>query len=71
MSKIEEIEAAIEGLPPDDFIRLREWVQRRFDDQWDLQFEADVAAGRLNRLANQAISEHRSGRSTPFPPNGK
>ena len=67
MSSIQEIEKAIANLPRKDFLRLRERIQRRFDDQWDEQFEKDVAAGRLDRLGEQALAEHRVGRSTPFP----
>ena len=67
MSSIQEIEEAIANLPREDFVRLRERIQQRFDDQWDEQFEKDVAAGRLDRLGEQALAEHRAGRSTPFP----
>lgn len=67
MSTIQEIEEAIANLPREDFLRLRERIQERFDDQWDEQFEKDVAAGRLDRFGEQALAEHRAGRSTPFP----
>ena len=67
MSSIQEIEAAIEALPAGQFLLLREHIQRRFDQQWDRQFEEDVASGRLDAVAAAAIAEHRAGRSTPFP----
>ena len=68
MSSVEAIETAIASLPREDFLRLREWVQHRFDDQWDRQFEQDVVAGKLDQLGQQALAEHRAGISTPFPP---
>jgi hypothetical protein len=71
MSSIQEIEEAIAKLPREDFVRLRERIQQRFDDEWDEQFEKDVAAGRLDRFGEQALSEHRAGRSTPFPADEK
>jgi hypothetical protein len=71
MSGIQEIEQAIAKLPTNDFFRLREQVQRRFDEEWDVQFEKDVKAGKLDRIAAQAIAEHRAGRSTSFPPDAQ
>ena len=67
MSSIQEIEAAIAQLPSEEFFRLRATIQQRFDDEWDEQFAKDVATGRLDTLGEQAIAEHRAGRSTPFP----
>jgi hypothetical protein len=62
MSTIEQIEAAIQKLPREDFFRLHEWIRHRFDDQWDQQMEEDANAGRLDAIAQQALAEHRSGR---------
>jgi hypothetical protein len=38
-----------------------------FDDEWDREIEADAEAGRLDRFAEEAIREHREGKSRPFP----
>jgi hypothetical protein len=67
MSTVEEIEQAIETLPRDQFYRLRDWVQSRFEDEWDRQFEDDSRSGRLDHLAKAALEEHRAGLTTPFP----
>jgi hypothetical protein len=67
MSSVQEIEAAIAQLPREEFFRLRATIQQRFDGEWDEQFAKDVAEGRLDALAADAIAEHRAGRSTPFP----
>jgi hypothetical protein len=71
MSSVEEIEAAISSLPRDEFFRLHDWVQKRFDDAWDRQIADDVESGRLADLASTAIAEHRTGVSTPFPSDGE
>jgi hypothetical protein len=68
MGTVEDIEEAISTLPRDEFFRLRDWVQQRFEDAWDSEFENDAISGRLDSLAQQALAEHRAGRSTPFPP---
>jgi hypothetical protein len=68
MSNLGEIEQAIARLPREEFLRLREWIQHRFDDEWDWQFEANARSGALRPAADAAISEHRAGKSQPFPP---
>ena len=62
-----EIEQAIAELPQAEFFRLREKVQRRFDQEWDAEFERDVAAGKLDKIAAQVIADHRAGKSAPYP----
>lgn len=49
-------------LQRDDLAAFREWFAQ-FDAQaWDLQFEKDVAAGRLDALADEALRELKEGR---------
>jgi hypothetical protein len=59
-----EIKRAIEQLPPEELARLRAWFAEFDGARWDRQFEDDVAAGRLDKLANEAISDLRQGRCT-------
>ena len=68
MSTVQEIEAAIGGLPRDEFFELIAWIKGQFVNEWDRQIEDDVKAGRLNHLAHEALAEYRSGNTRPFPP---
>jgi hypothetical protein len=45
MGRVEEIEAAIESLSPEEFRRVTQWVFEREQLQWDAQMDDD-AAGR-------------------------
>jgi hypothetical protein len=64
MSRVEQIESQIEELSEDELREFREWLAE-FDAQvWDQQFEADVKAGRLDRLGERALRDHAAGRST-------
>lgn len=63
MSTVEQIESAILHLPPDDFRRLSDWISELDQRRWDEQFERDVAAGRLEALAAEAISDYQAGRT--------
>lgn len=60
MSTVQEIEAAIKGLPREEFLKLHTRLQQRFDDEWDQQMEADAKAGRLDHLAEEAIANYRT-----------
>ncbi|MEG3845482.1 hypothetical protein QT971_00340 [Microcoleus sp. herbarium19] len=64
MSTLSEIEHAIKQLSAEDISAFRAWFAE-FDAQlWDRQFEADVAAGRLDALAEKALQHLREGRCT-------
>ena len=56
MSTIQEIENAVRNLSPDDLGAFRLWFAEFDADIWDRQFEQDVAAGRLDKLANEALT---------------
>jgi hypothetical protein len=51
---IEEIEAVISQLSPDDFARLATWFMEFRVRARDLQLDADVKGGKLDQLARQA-----------------
>ena len=56
MSKVEEIEQAIEKLSAEEVAEIRGWL-------WDRDIERDAATGRLDHLAEEALSEHRTGKA--------
>jgi len=64
MSSVTEIEAAIKKLPPEQFAQVRDWIAALDAQRWDAQFEADVAAGKLDKLAAKAIKDFKEGRCT-------
>ena len=64
MNTVQDIENAIRQLPPQDLAALRTWFAAFDAGWWDQQFEEDVAAGRLESLAQEAIQELREGRCT-------
>jgi hypothetical protein len=64
MSTATEIERAIEQLLPEELARLRAWFAQFDGARWDRQFEDDVAAGRLDELAKEALSDLQQGHCT-------
>jgi hypothetical protein len=64
MSTVQEIEKAVSQLPDEELAAFREWFADFDASSWDRQFEADVSAGRLDQLAEEALQDLREGRCT-------
>ncbi len=61
MTKVHEIQAAIESLPKEEYVRLRQWFSERDWGQWDRQIETDSKAGKLDFLSEEASEEKAKG----------
>lgn len=61
MTKVEEIQAAIESLTREEYVRLRQWFSERDWERWDKQIEADSEAGKLDFLIEEAFDEKAKG----------
>ena len=55
MTTIQEIKIAIGTLPHNEYIRLLGWIHDKDWSEWDMELEADIASGKLDFLANEAI----------------
>lgn len=66
MTKVEDIERAVERLEGDDFARFRDWFARLDADRFDKAIEADIKTGKLDKLLEEALAEHEAGRTTPL-----
>ena len=61
MSKIEEIEAAIESLSEEEYVRFRRWFSERDWKKWDRQIETDSESGKLDFLIKEVLDEKKKG----------
>ncbi|HUE21022.1 MAG TPA: hypothetical protein VMQ86_05035 [Bryobacteraceae bacterium] len=68
MSRVEEIEAAIEQLSPEEFRRVAQWFYNREQARWDEQLDLDSAAGKLDFLFDEAGNEAEEGLLREWPP---
>jgi hypothetical protein len=62
MTTVEDIKKAIAGLPPAELDRFREWFESFDAERFDQKIERDAKAGKLDRLAEEALGEYRAGR---------
>jgi major membrane immunogen (membrane-anchored lipoprotein) len=58
---IQEIEQAITSLTPKELARFRQWFEEFDAHGWDQQLEADAKSGKLDKIAEKAISEYHAG----------
>jgi len=64
MSKLEIIEAQLKQLNTDELRSFRQWFAEFDAEAWDRQFESDAQSGRLDKLAEQALRDYESGKTT-------
>ena len=62
MSTIQEIQNAVSKLSPEELSEFRDWFAEFDAEEWDHQFEKDVAAGRLDELGEEALRDLHEGR---------
>jgi len=63
MTTLEDIEKAVAELPADQLARFRVWFEEFESAHFDQRIERDAKAGRLDRLAEQALADFRAGRA--------
>ena len=60
---IEDLEKAVAKLPPDQLAKFRDWFEAFDAARFDQKIERDANAGKLDRLAEQALADFRKGRA--------
>ncbi|HAK95916.1 MAG TPA: hypothetical protein DCM87_13225 [Planctomycetes bacterium] len=66
MTRIEKLERDIMALNKSELLALRDWFQAFLADEWDRRIEEDAMAGKLDRLARDALADHVAGRTKPL-----
>jgi hypothetical protein len=63
MTKVQALEEEIERLSPAELAELQEWLAEREADAWDREIERDAASGKLDKLFEKSVADHRAGKS--------
>ena len=66
MSTVAEIEIALRKMPVQDARTVAAWLESYLDQQWNKQIDDDIAGGRLDQLAENALDHYRAGRVKPL-----
>ena len=63
MTKVQALEEEIGKLSAVELAELREWFADREADEWDREIERDAASGKLDKLFEKSVADHRAGKS--------
>ncbi|MCE5263794.1 MAG: hypothetical protein LLG97_09705 [Deltaproteobacteria bacterium] len=61
MSRVEMLKQTVKQLSPGERAAFRSWFIEFDASEWDDQIEVDSETGKLDRLAQSAIEEHKAG----------
>lgn len=64
MTRLETLERDVESLTPRELAAFRAWFAEHDWQVWDRQLEQDIAAGKLDQMAAEALAEHERGETT-------
>jgi hypothetical protein len=62
MSEVEELEARVRKLPSEHLAQFRDWFFEFENELWDQQIHADLKAGKLDGLIDEAKKEFAQGK---------
>ncbi len=66
MTTVQIIEDQIQRLDNQSFAMLRNWFVEYEHSRWDRQISTDSEAGKLDFLIDEALAEHRAGKTKPL-----
>ena len=66
MPSLKRIESEVAALPERELLQFSNWFARFEADRWDRSLENDIADGKLDALAAEALSHHAAGQSKPL-----
>jgi len=60
MTRVEELEVAVDSLTPEEYSRFRRWFLDQDWEKWDQEIEEDAQSGRLDFLVREAAEARNS-----------
>jgi len=68
MGRVEQIEAEIDGLAPEEYRRIVQWFRLREQKRWDEQLDTHSSTGKLDFLFDEAEDDSANGLLRRWPP---
>ena len=66
MSNLDQAERAVTLMESDEYNKFLAWFETYDGEYWDRQIERDVAAGKLDAMAAEALADYHAGKATPL-----
>ena len=70
MSQVEMLEQTVKQLSPSERAAFRSWFIEFDAAEWDRQIDMDSETGKLDRLVQSAVEEHKAGKTKSGVPSG-
>jgi hypothetical protein len=70
MSQVEILEQTVKQLSPGERAAFRSWFIEFDATEWDRQIEMDSETGKLDKLVQSAVEEHKAGKTKSGVPSG-
>jgi hypothetical protein len=67
MSRVEEIERAIQELSSDEFALIAQRIHALEQERWDAEMDGDASSGKLDFLIAEALDDRKQGRLKDWP----
>ena len=64
MTNVDKLERDVKALSPEELAAFRKWFLAYEWEGWDRHLDEDIAAGKLDALAEKALRDHAAGKST-------
>ena len=68
MSRVKQIEQAIQELTPEEFAQLAQHIHALEQERWESQMDHDAGSGKLDFLRDEARGERENGTLKAWPP---
>lgn len=66
MLSLKRLEAEVASLPDKELRKFGQWFAKYEAERWDRALQADVSAGKLDHLADEALAQFASGKCKPL-----
>ncbi len=63
MIRVKKLEQEVQKLNRSELAAFRRWFQAYDSERWDREITGDVRAGKLGKLAKEALVAHKAGKS--------
>ncbi len=61
---VKDLEVAVSNLSSEELVVFSQWFEEFLADQWDIQVDADILAGRLDAAGKRADNAFQTGLAT-------
>ncbi len=66
MTRIQSIENEVRKLSKPELAQFRKWFEEYEAEAWAREIERDVASGKLDKLAQNALEDYKAGKCKPL-----